>query len=357
MAMSGGLDSSVAAILLQQQGYEVIGVTMKLWVSENPLLESSCCDTDAIIDAHILAGRLDIPHYVLDFTKEFKNIVIQNFIDEYLHARTPNPCILCNINFKWKALIQKAEELHCDYIATGHYAVIKEQNGRYFVSKGKDPKKDQSYVLWGLPQEHLAKTIFPLGNFTKEEVRQKALEMGFERIANKRESYDICFIPDNDYRSFLQNHVPDLKESCPPGNFIDTSGKAVGGHQGFPFYTIGQRKGLVVAFGTPKYVCKINSSTNEITLGDKQDLLSDTLIIRNYNLSKYAPLPDGFSGEVKIRYKDKGQLATIEQHDDRIFIKFQTPVSAITPGQSAVIYENDDVVAGGIIDLNEQDNV
>ena len=351
MAMSGGLDSSVAAILLQRQGYEVIGVTMKLWVFENPLMESSCCDTDAITDAHILAGRLDIPHYVLDFTEDFKDIVVQDFVDEYLRARTPNPCILCNINLKWKALIKKAEELHCDYIATGHYALIGQKNGRYFISKGDDPKKDQSYVLWGLPQEHLAKTLFPLGTYTKDVVRKMALDMGFERIANKRESYDICFIPDGDYRSFLQSQVTELEQQCPAGNFIDTSGKIVGTHKGFPFYTIGQRKGLVVAFGTPKYVCKIDASNNEITLGDKEDLLSDTLIIRNYNLSKYDRIPDNFVGEVKIRYKDKGQLAAIGQHDDYILIKFQTPVSAITPGQSAVIYENDDVIAGGIIDL------
>lgn len=351
MAMSGGLDSSVAAILLQQQGYEVIGVTMKLWTSDNSFQQGACCDNEAINDARSLAVKLDIPHYVLDFTEMFKDIVIQNFIDEYLHARTPNPCILCNINLKWKALIKKAEELHCDYIATGHYAIIKQENGRYFISKGKDPKKDQSYVLWGLPQEHLAKTIFPLGNYTKDEIRQMALDLGFERIANKRESYDICFIPDNDYRTFLHKHVPQLEQMCPSGNFVDTSGKIVGAHKGFPFYTIGQRKGLVVAFGTPKYVCKIDAQTNEITLGDKEDLLSDSLIIRKYNLQKYKCFPAGFVGEVKIRYKDKGQLAAIEQYDDYVLIKFQTLVSAITPGQSAVIYENDDVVGGGIIDL------
>ncbi len=178
-----------------------------------------------------------------------------------------------------------------------------------------------------------------------------ALNMGFERIANKRESYDICFIPDNDYRAFLHKYVPQLEQICLPGNFVDTSGKIVGTHKGFPFYTIGQRKGLVVAFGIPKYVCKIDVQTNEITLGDKEDLLSDNLIIRNYNLQKYTHLPAGFTGEVKIRYKDKGQLSLIEQYEDRVHIKFQTPVSAITPGQSAVIYENGDVVGGGVIDL------
>jgi tRNA-specific 2-thiouridylase len=351
MAMSGGLDSSVAAILLQQQGYEVIGITMKLWTSKDAFQQSACCDNEAINDARDLAVKLDIPHYVLDFTELFKEIVVGNFIDEYLHARTPNPCILCNINLKWKALIKKAEELHCDFIATGHYAVIKHENQRYFISKGKDSNKDQSYVLWGLPQEHLKKTIFPLGAYSKTEIRQMALDMGFERIANKRESYDICFIPDNDYRTFLQTHVENLEQKCPTGNFVDTSGTVLGEHKGFPFYTIGQRKGLVIALGTPKYVCKINAQTNEITLGDKEDLLSDSLLIRNYNLGKYANIPNGFMGETKIRYKDKGEKAFITQYEDYISIQFQTPVSAITPGQSAVIYEHDDVIVGGIIDL------
>lgn len=349
--MSGGIDSSVSAILLKQQGYEVIGITMRLWRA-NTLRQSVCCNNEAINDARSLAVRLDMPHYVLDFTELFKEIVVKNFIDEYLHARTPNPCILCNINLKWKALMKKAEELHCDCIATGHYAVIKHENERYFISKGKDPAKDQSYVLWGLPQDHLAKTVFPLGDYTKDEIRQKALDAGFDHIANKRESYDICFIPDNnDYRWFLQNYVPNLEKVCPPGKFVDTSGKIVGEHKGFPFYTIGQRKGLAVAFGSPKYVCKMDAKTNEITLGDKEDLLSNTLIIRNYNLGKYSSVPDGFVGEVKIRYKDDGKQALVKQDSDSISIKFQTSVSAVTPGQSAVIYEGKDMVGGGIIDV------
>ena len=351
MAMSGGLDSSVAAILLQQQGYEVIGITLKLWNYENTCdtIRGACCDADAVLDARNLAARLGIPHYVLDFTKEFRTIVIQNFIDEYLDGRTPNPCILCNIFLKWNALIDKANELDCDWIATGHYAILKEENGRFFVSKAKDEKKDQSYVLWGLPQHHLARTLFPLGNYTKEEIRNMAREMNFEHLANKRESYDICFIPDNDYRNFLQKHVPDLERHCPPGNFIDVNGKVVGKHHGYPFYTIGQRKGLVVAFGVPKYVCKINPQTHEITLGDKADLLSDKLQLTYCNLSKYDHIPSNFMGETKIRYRDAGQLSQVVQNGDSLHILFQNPVSAITPGQSAVIYEGDDVVAGGII--------
>jgi tRNA-specific 2-thiouridylase len=355
MAMSGGLDSSFAAVLLQKMGYEIIGITMKLWTyDDNTSLSNSksCCDIDAINDAREVAVQLNIPHYVLDFTEQFRNIVIQNFLDEYLHARTPNPCILCNIHLKWNALVEKAAELNCDYIATGHYATIHKEKGRYFVSKSRDTKKDQSYVLWGLTQEHLAKTIFPLGDYTKEEIREMAKDMGFNRIANKRESYDVCFIPDNNYRNFLQQQVPQLEQLCPPGNFINTAGKIIGTHKGYPFYTIGQRKGLVIALGTPKYVCCINTQTNEITLGDKEDLLSDTLIIKQYNLMKYAEMPSHFTGQTKIRYKDKGQLASVIYQDkDCIKIKFQSPVSAITAGQSAVIYEENDVVAGGIIDL------
>ena len=351
MAMSGGLDSSVSAILLKEQGYEVIGVTLKLWNYENNCgaIHTACCDADAISEASGLARRLGIPHYVLDFTKEFREIVIRNFIDEYLDGRTPNPCILCNIYLKWNGLIEKANELNCNWIATGHYAVLNEKDGRYFVSKAKDEKKDQSYVLWGLLQNHLVRTLFPLGGYTKEGIRTMAQEMGFAHLAAKRESYDICFIPDNDYRSFLQRHVPDLGRRCPQGNFVDVNGKVVGKHHGYPFYTIGQRKGLEVAFGVPKYVCKINPQTHEITLGDREDLHADGLIVSHYNLSKYDRLPKNFTGETKIRYRDAGQLSSVTQRKDYLKITFQNPVSAVTSGQSAVVYEGNDVIAGGII--------
>ncbi|MDR1793618.1 MAG: tRNA 2-thiouridine(34) synthase MnmA [Bacteroidales bacterium] len=353
LAMSGGLDSSMCAVLLQQRGYQVIGITMKLW--EYPQTcssaRSACCDIDAINDARQLAVKLNIPHYVLDYTKEFKDLVINNFVDEYLHARTPNPCIRCNIFLKWKALLEKAKQLQCDYIATGHYAQIGTHNGRYYIRKGKDAQKDQSYVLWGLSQTDLAQTLFPLGEYLKEDVRQMASELGFQQLASKRESYDICFIPDNNYSQFLETQSYGLQEQYKNGNVLDTEGNIIGKHKGFPFYTIGQRKGLNLAFGVPKYVCKISAQKNEITLGDKSDLLSNSLIIKDINLLKYEQLPSPFEGVVKIRYRDKGEWAKITQESDYLIVKFKNPVSAITPGQSAVIYEENDVVGGGIIEL------
>jgi tRNA-specific 2-thiouridylase len=353
LAMSGGLDSSISAVLLQRQGYEIIGVTMKLW-NYPPSCQthkSACCDVEAIHDARYLAQRLHIPHYVLDFTQQFKEIVTDNFINEYLNARTPNPCILCNTHLKWKALMQKAEQLQCDCIATGHYARIRVKEGRYFVCKGKDAGKDQSYVLWGLSQHDLAHTLFPLGDYHKNEIRQMAKDMGFEKLATKRESYDICFIPDNDYGNFLKERIPNWQQLYSEGNVRNTAGKIVGKHKGFPFYTIGQRKGLHLAFGVPKYVCRISAQDNEITIGDKADLLSDTLTIKDFNMSKYENLPSGFTATVKIRYRDAGQLACITQADDCLKVRFLEPVSAVTPGQSAVMYEDEDVVGGGIICL------
>ena len=358
MAMSGGLDSSVSAILLKEQGYDVVGVTMKLW-NYSPscsLHSSACCDVNAINDARQLAVALDIPHFVLDFTKEFKEIVINNFISEYLQARTPNPCILCNIHLKWKALMEKAKQLDCMAIATGHYARIKYEHGRYFVAKAKDNTKDQSYVLWGLSQENLAQTIFPLGNYTKNEIREIAKAKGFVNLATKRESYDICFIPDNQYRTFLKEHVEDIEQKIPCGNFLDMKENVVGQHKGIAYYTIGQRKGLELAFGVPKYVCRINPIDNTITLGDKSDLMSSTMLMRSCVFSKYEHIPQNFEAETKIRYRDKGHKSMVNQQENTIYVSFLEPASAITPGQSAVIYDGDDVVAGGFIDI-EPSNV
>ena len=237
VAMSGGVDSSVAAVMLHEQGYEVIGLTMKTWdyaSSGGSSKETGCCSLDSINDARSLAVGYGFPHYILDIRDEFSGSVIDNFVDEYLAGRTPNPCVLCNTHIKWEALLKRANKLDCEFIATGHYANVRQQdNGRYVVSKGKDENKDQSYVLWGVSQENLARTRFPLGNFSKPEIRQMALDMGQKELANKSESYEICFVPDNDYRAFLRHQVPNLDDKIGPGNFILSDGTVVGQHLGY----------------------------------------------------------------------------------------------------------------------------
>lgn len=352
VAMSGGLDSSVVAMLLHEQGYEVLGITMKVWDYEymgDAAPESGCCNLDSINDARIVAVDLGFPHYVLDLRKEFKETVINNFIGEYMNGRTPNPCILCNTHMKWDALLNKADQLGCEFIATGHYAQIKREHRRFVLSKGVDEKKDQSYVLWGLTQDKLARTLFPLGGYEKPEIRQLALQRGYEKIASKRESYDICFIPDNDYRSFLKQNVGNLDAQIGAGNFVNSSGKVLGTHKGFPYYTIGQRKGLVIAMGEPYYVTKIDAATNTITLGPKSELGGLEAFVKDYNLVKWEKIPADFQAVVKIRYKDKGSPAIVNQYEDHIHVRFLEPVASIAPGQSAVIYDGNDVVAGGFI--------
>lgn len=356
VAMSGGLDSSVAAILLKEQGYELVGVTMKVWdyesMGENAP-ESGCCNLDAINDARHIAVSMGFPHYVLDFRKPFDNIVIQNFIEEYLKGRTPNPCVLCNTHIKWEALLDKALELGCDYIATGHYAQIREENNRFVLSKGVDELKDQTYMLWGLSQESLSKTLLPLGSYSKDKIREIAREAGFTKVANKRESYDICFIPDNDYRSFLKKQRPEIENEIAGGNFVDTDGKILGKHKGYPFYTVGQRKGLEIALGTPAYVKHIDAETNTIVLAFKDELFSKKMVVKEYNLIKYPEIPNGLKAMVKIRYRDKGTLASVFQFQDRIEVVFDEAVSAIAPGQSAVAYDNNgDVLFGGLIETS-----
>ncbi|MEI6348124.1 MAG: tRNA 2-thiouridine(34) synthase MnmA [Bacteroidota bacterium] len=352
VAMSGGLDSSVVAMLLHEQGYEVLGITMKVWDYDylgDSAPESGCCNLDSINDARTVAVTLGFPHHVLDLRKEFKDLVINDFVAEYMKGRTPNPCILCNTHMKWDALLQKADQLGCQYIATGHYAQISNVNGRYILSKGVDENKDQSYVLWGLSQEKLARTLFPLGGFEKPMIRQMAIQRGYDKIATKRESYDICFIPDNDYRSFLKANVTNLDEIVGEGNFVNSSGKILGKHKGYPFYTIGQRKGLVIAMGEPYYVIKIDAETNTITLGPKHELGGTHAFIKNCNFVKWTEIPKDFLATVKIRYKDKGSKAIVNQIGDYIDIEFLDEVTSIAPGQSAVIYDKEEVVAGGFI--------
>ncbi|TCS87775.1 tRNA (5-methylaminomethyl-2-thiouridylate)-methyltransferase [Anseongella ginsenosidimutans] len=352
--MSGGVDSSVTAVMLHEQGYEVIGLTMKTWdyaSSGSSSKETGCCSLDSINDARSLAVNYGFPHYILDIRNEFGDFVIDNFVEEYLAGRTPNPCVLCNTHIKWEALLKRANMLDCEFIATGHYANIRksEKTGRFVVSKGLDANKDQSYVLWGVSQENLSRTMLPLGRFHKSEIRQMAMEMGQAELAQKSESYEICFVPDNDYRSFLRHRVNDLDEKVKGGNFVLTDGKIVGQHQGYPFYTVGQRKGLGIALGEPVFVKEIIPETNTVVLGKKEELERVQALVRNVNLVKYASLEGPVEAVTKIRYKDAGTLSTIEQEGDTMRVDFHHAVAGVAPGQSAVFYEGDDLIGGGFI--------
>lgn len=353
VAMSGGVDSSVAAVMLHEQGYEVIGLTMKTWdyaSSGSSSKETGCCSLDSINDARALAVGYGFPHYILDIRSEFGDFVIDNFVDEYLAGRTPNPCVLCNTHIKWDALLKRANKLDCEFIATGHYANTRQHdNGRYVISKGKDENKDQSYVLWGVSQENLARTKFPLGSFAKAEIRQMALDMGQAELAKKSESYEICFVPDNDYRAFLRNRVEDLDERVGPGNFILTDGTVVGQHKGYPFYTIGQRKGLGIALGHPMFVTEIMPAINTVVLGTADELERSTALVRGLNLIKYENITEPMEAITKIRYKDSGTLSSIVQEGEHMKIDFHHSVSGIAPGQSAVFYEGNDLLGGGFL--------
>lgn len=353
VAMSGGVDSSVAAVMLHEQGYEVIGLTMKTWdyaSSGANSKETGCCSLDSINDARSLAVGYGMPHYILDIRDEFGDFVIDNFVDEYLAGRTPNPCVLCNTHIKWEALLKRADKLDCEFIATGHYANIRLQdNGRYVISKGKDENKDQSYVLWGVSQRNLARTRFPLGSFTKAEIRQMALDMGQQELANKSESYEICFVPDNDYRAFLKHRVPELETKVDGGDFVLTDGTKVGKHKGYPFYTIGQRRGLGVAFGHRMFVTQILPESNTVVLGTEDELQRTEAMVRNVNLIKYESIHEPLEAITKIRYKDAGAMSHIQQIGENMKVDFHHAVSGIAPGQSAVFYEGNDLLGGGFL--------
>jgi tRNA-specific 2-thiouridylase len=354
VAMSGGIDSSLAAVMLHEEGYEVIGMTMKTWdyaSSGGTKKETGCCSLDSINDARNIAVSLGFPHYILDIREEFGDYVIDHFTGEYLEGRTPNPCVLCNTHIKWDALLRRADRLDCESIATGHYAHIREENGRHIISKGVDTLKDQSYVLWGVSQESLSRTKLPLGHLRKSEIREMAKERGFIELVTKSESYEICFVPDNDYRGFLKRRVPGLETEVAGGNFVlEGTGKVLGKHQGYPFYTIGQRKGLGMAFGQPMFVTEIRKDTNEVVLGVDKDLFRDGMLVSKLNLQKYDHIAGPFETVTKVRYKDAGTSATISQlSDDKIEVLFHEGVSAIAPGQAAVFYEGDDVIGGGWI--------
>lgn len=350
VAMSGGIDSSITALLLKEQGYDIVGITLQLWDSGE--IQNGCCSSKAVEDARQFAEHIGVQHYVVDVKEQFKSCVVRNFVDEYMNARTPNPCVVCNPNVKWKSILQKAEELGCDKIATGHYAQISFANGRYYVIRGVDVSKDQSYVMWNLSQEQLAKTVFPLGKYKKSEIRERAVKYGFTDLVQKSESQEICFIPDDDYRKFLRSYVPDFDTIIQKGEYRSMEGKVLGMHEGYPFYTIGQRKGLGIALGVPAYVQAVDKDTNTITIGYRDDLLSSELLVSNLHFSKYESFDAVSHLSVKIRYNTQPAACRVElQENGQYKVCFENPVWAVTPGQSAVFYEGEDVVAGGIIEL------
>ncbi|MEX0779504.1 MAG: tRNA 2-thiouridine(34) synthase MnmA [Balneolales bacterium] len=355
VAMSGGVDSSVAAVMLKEQGYEVIGITMKTWDYSSSggksNKETGCCTIESMSDARQIAYKYDFNHFIIDIRDEFGDWVIDRFVEEYLAGRTPNPCVLCNTHIKWAAMLKRADNLGCDFIATGHYANLREENGRHVISRGKDRNKDQSYALWGVDQKHLARTIFPLGKYEKSEIRQFAKDYGLLNVANKKDSYEICFVPDNDYRRFLRDRVEGLEEKVDGGLFVDKEGNIVGKHKGYPFYTIGQRRGLHLAMGKPVYVTDINPETNVITIGEEDDLENSRCSAKNITYGKYPALPeDDMPVLGAIRYNDEGKPGFVTKTaDDELSIRFPEGRDAIAPGQALVCYEGDDVVAGGWI--------
>jgi len=353
VAMSGGIDSTVVALMLHHEGYEVVGITMKTWdyaQSGGSKKETGCCNVDSFNDARMAAVQHGFPHFILDIREEFGDFVVNDFVEEYLAGRTPNPCVLCNTHIKWRALLKRADALNCDFIATGHYAKIRQHdNDRFVISKAVDPTKDQSYVLWGLQQDLLRRTLLPLGGYHKTEIRQMAVDYGYPELAKKSESYEICFVPDNDYRGFLKRRVEGLEERVNGGNFVDREGRILGHHKGYPFYTIGQRKGLDIALGKPAFVTEIDPVNNTVTLGDENDLDKNEMQVGKLNLIKYDAITPGMEAVTKIRYKDSGTLCNLYPENGNMRVSFYQNAKGIAPGQSAVFYEGDDVLGGGII--------
>jgi len=351
LAMSGGIDSSVSALMLLGK-YDIVGATFRTFDSMKESCiarEKGCCTIESIMEAKRFAESLGIEHHIVDLREHFGETVISNFVSEYLHGRTPNPCVVCNREIKWGSLLRKAEELGCEYIATGHYARIGNENGRYFLRRGVDLSKDQTYFLWRLTQDNLSRTVFPLGDYTKDEIKAIADEKGYKSLVKKRESQEICFVPDDDYRSFLRSQIPDIDERIGEGDILWTDGKVLGRHKGFPFYTIGQRKGLNVAVGHPVFVTAINPESNTVTLGEREDLMKSEIMVGDLNFMKYDNLHLPMRLQCKIRYNSRAVECEAIQDGDMLKVRFMNPVSAPTPGQSAVLYEGDDVVVGGVI--------
>ena len=347
IAMSGGVDSSVAAYLMKERKFDIIGVTMRLFTNEDiASCEKSCCTLDDVEDAKQVARRLGIEHYVFNFNDDFKSEVIDRFINAYETGRTPNPCIDCNRFIKFKRLLQRAKELDYDYVVTGHYARVETENGRPLLKKGKDHTKDQSYVLYSLTKEQLKHIILPLGSMEKSEVRDIALENGFIN-ANKRDSQDICFVPDGDYASFIERTSG---KTYPDGDFVDFDGNVLGTHKGIIRYTIGQRKGLGLALPKPMYVCRTDLIENKVILGDNAALFSKELDAEDINLIACDKITDSIRVKAKIRYSQSEEDATVWQTgENSLHIEFDRPQRAITKGQAVVMYDGETVVGGGVI--------
>lgn len=347
-AMSGGVDSSVCAYLLIEAGYNVIGITMKTWARDQKSAQRSCCGIDDVEDARRVAGILSIPYIALDMEEVFRQTVIKNFREEYAKGRTPNPCIVCNYKLKFGYLMEKADELGADLVATGHYARVLFDGERYCIQKGMDGEKDQSYVLYNLTQDQLARTLLPLSSYTKDEIRNIAAKQGFQRVAWKPDSQEICFVPD-DYRTYLKKVDG---EKMVPGELIDQEGKRLAAHDGVEMFTIGQRKGLGVSMPYKAYVTEIDPNSKTVTIGRKEDLLRSEMRVNQINWVSRKPSLENFRCSVKIRYQHDPVPALVEPGEDGgARVEFEVPQEAVAPGQSAVFYDQDLVLGGGLISL------
>lgn len=352
LGMSGGVDSSVAAAILLQQGYEVIGVTLQIWQDldeEAKKSEGGCCSLSAVDDARRVANKLGIPYYVLNFKDIFNKTVIEYFKEEYFKGRTPNPCIACNRHVKWQAMLDKAVSMGIDYIATGHYAKVMQDatTGRFILKKSVTDKKDQTYALYNLTQNQLSRTLMPVGDYSKDRIREIAKELGLG-VAAKPDSQEICFIQDNDYGRYLSQNTD---KKILPGKFVDTKGNVLGTHKGIVHYTVGQRKGLGITFGKPMFVVAIDAKNNRVILGDDKEVFSDTLTASDLNFIAVEKPSEGMRVSAKIRYSAKEAPATVHVlSEDKVQVVFDEPQRAITPGQSVVFYNGDVVVGGGTID-------